>query len=237
MARTYCFNLISGLVFITAFVCLLLVLQWGGTAYPWTEGRIVALFVFSSVVMNLVLGMLVKVPSYHTPFVVLRTVLKAIEAVIMSLWNPNTTVPVWVVCQILFGAGCGMSLQQPIIAVQTVLDIRDVAVGTTLTTSLQPLGSVLLVSIVNSVSWSQLATALAGYASEVDSEMVPWLARRASGLQCRRVRSRLPYKAMTRRWRMYFSPALAWRPRSWGALRWSGEEKRKGAKEDGCQKA
>ncbi|KAK6833205.1 MFS multidrug transporter [Apiospora arundinis] len=106
MARTDCFNLISGLVFITPFVCLLLVLQWGGTAYPWTKGRIVALFVFSSVVLNLVSGMLVKVPSYHTPFVVLGTVLKAIEAVIMSLWNPNTTVLVWVVCQILFGTGC-----------------------------------------------------------------------------------------------------------------------------------
>ncbi|KAJ7182973.1 major facilitator superfamily domain-containing protein [Mycena crocata] len=39
------------LVFIPAIVCLLLVLQWGGSIYPWNDGRIIALFVLFGVLI------------------------------------------------------------------------------------------------------------------------------------------------------------------------------------------
>ncbi|KAI1413436.1 MFS general substrate transporter [Hypoxylon sp. FL1857] len=34
---------------VASIICLLLALQWGGSAYPWNNGRIIALFVFSGV--------------------------------------------------------------------------------------------------------------------------------------------------------------------------------------------
>ncbi|KAF2642701.1 major facilitator superfamily transporter [Massarina eburnea CBS 473.64] len=41
-----------GLVFfITAIVCILLALQWGGSQYPWNSGRIIALFVVFAVLL------------------------------------------------------------------------------------------------------------------------------------------------------------------------------------------
>jgi hypothetical protein len=37
------------LVFLPSMICILLALQWGGTEYPWNNGRIIALFVVGGV--------------------------------------------------------------------------------------------------------------------------------------------------------------------------------------------
>lgn len=39
------FDLYGTLVFLPMIVCLLLALQWGGSKYPWSDGRIIGLFV------------------------------------------------------------------------------------------------------------------------------------------------------------------------------------------------
>ena len=41
------FDPIGTILFIPAIVCLLLALQWGGTKYHWSNGRIIALFIVS----------------------------------------------------------------------------------------------------------------------------------------------------------------------------------------------
>ncbi|MCJ1405002.1 hypothetical protein MMC11_008228 [Xylographa trunciseda] len=45
VARAKQFDIIGTIFFIPAVVCLLLALQWGGATYPWSDGRIIALFV------------------------------------------------------------------------------------------------------------------------------------------------------------------------------------------------
>ena len=39
------FDPLGTITFVPSIVCLLLALQWGGTTYPWSNGRVVALFV------------------------------------------------------------------------------------------------------------------------------------------------------------------------------------------------
>jgi len=39
------FDPIGTVLFVPGIICLLLALQWGGTEYPWSDGRIIALFV------------------------------------------------------------------------------------------------------------------------------------------------------------------------------------------------
>ncbi|RFU29857.1 hypothetical protein B7463_g6471, partial [Scytalidium lignicola] len=39
------------LVFLPGIVCLLLTLQWGGSTYPWNDGRIIALFVVAGILL------------------------------------------------------------------------------------------------------------------------------------------------------------------------------------------
>lgn len=50
-ARLNQFDPIGTSVFIPAVVCLLLALSWGGSKYPWGNGRIIALFVVAGVLL------------------------------------------------------------------------------------------------------------------------------------------------------------------------------------------
>ena len=51
--RSQQFDPIGTSVFIPAIVCLLLALQWGGSKYPWSNGRIIALFVVFGVLVSI----------------------------------------------------------------------------------------------------------------------------------------------------------------------------------------
>lgn len=47
------FDLLGTAFFIPAIICLLLALQWGGTKYPWGNGRIIALFVLFGILVGI----------------------------------------------------------------------------------------------------------------------------------------------------------------------------------------
>ncbi|KAK9489621.1 major facilitator superfamily domain-containing protein [Lipomyces doorenjongii] len=59
-------DIIGTSVFIPAIVCLLLALQWGGTRYAWSNGRIIALFVIFAVLIIIFLGVQVWKGDYAT---------------------------------------------------------------------------------------------------------------------------------------------------------------------------
>ncbi|KAJ7124653.1 major facilitator superfamily domain-containing protein [Mycena crocata] len=50
------FDPLGTIVFIPGIVCLLLALQWGGSRYPWSDGRIIALFVLCGVLITAFVG-------------------------------------------------------------------------------------------------------------------------------------------------------------------------------------
>lgn len=52
MEKLRSFDWIGTVLFVSAIVCLLLALQWGGTQYPWDSGRIIALLVLSGVLFS-----------------------------------------------------------------------------------------------------------------------------------------------------------------------------------------
>ncbi|PLB45070.1 MFS general substrate transporter [Aspergillus steynii IBT 23096] len=45
------FDIIGTIFFIPSIICLLLALQWGGSAYEWSDGRVIALFVLFGVLI------------------------------------------------------------------------------------------------------------------------------------------------------------------------------------------
>ncbi|KAI1125926.1 MFS general substrate transporter [Nemania abortiva] len=237
LQRLMRFDPIGTLIFIPSVISLLLALQWGGTTYPWSNGRIIGLFVvfgvlilaflyvqwhqqenatvpprifrnrtvmagsffafsigsafflfiyyipiwfqavqgvsavnsgirnlpmlLSVVVASLFAGGLITAFGYYTPFMIVGVILAAIGGGLLTTWTPATNTGTWIGYQILFGAGVGLSLQQPLIAVQTVLDIKDVPVGTSVIAFMQTLGGALFVSVGNNVFNNKLVQELA----------------------------------------------------------------------------
>lgn len=50
------FDPIGNIIFLPCVVCILLVLQWGGVTYPWSDGRIIALLVLFSLLLIAFVG-------------------------------------------------------------------------------------------------------------------------------------------------------------------------------------
>lgn len=50
------FDPVGNIFFIAAEICLLLAVEWGGTTYAWSNGRVVALFVLFGVLFLAFIG-------------------------------------------------------------------------------------------------------------------------------------------------------------------------------------
>ncbi|KAI1329159.1 major facilitator superfamily domain-containing protein [Xylariaceae sp. FL0255] len=244
-------------IFIPAIVSLLLALQWGGTMYPFYNGRIIALFVVFGVLIitflfiqwkqqddatvppriikqrsvlaaalyafcigssfflfvyyiptwfqavqsvsavesgirnlplllavvlaSLISGGLVTAFGYYNPFMIFGTVLASIGGGLLTLFHPNISEGKWIGFQIIFGFGIGIGLQQPLIAVQTVLDIKDVPTGTAVVVFAQTIGGALFVSVGNNLFDNKLVQELTKNVPSLNPQEV--IAAGATGLQ------------------------------------------------------
>ncbi|KAI9694023.1 MAG: MFS sugar transporter [Bathelium mastoideum] len=242
------FDIIGTTIFLPAIICLLLALQWGGSKYPWSDGRIIALLVLFGVlaigfaavqvwrqenatvpprvlkqrtvaacawfgacigasffimiyylpiwfqaiksvtatksgIMNLpmILGVVicsviaggsVTALGYYTPFIIGSSVLASIGAGLLSTFKTNTGHSMWIGYQIIFGFGVGMGMQQPLIAVQTVLPKKDHPIGTAIMMFAQTLGGALFISVGQNVFTNRLVSALAAAVPDLDPGIV-----------------------------------------------------------------
>ncbi|CAK5276777.1 unnamed protein product [Mycena citricolor] len=242
------FDPFGTLLFMPAIVCLLLALQWGGSKYPWGNGRIIALFVlfglliitfifiqirkqematvppriikmrsigFSSffafslnssffiiqfylpiwfqaikgvspvksgidniplvlslILASIVVGGLVSKIGYYTPFMLAASVVTAIAAGLISTFTTTTGHAEWIGYQVLFGFGQGFGAQQPLIAAQTVLDLKDVPIGTSIILFLQTIGGALFVSVGQNIFTNTLIKNIARNVPAIDPASV-----------------------------------------------------------------
>ncbi|KAH8891166.1 MFS general substrate transporter [Thozetella sp. PMI_491] len=238
------FDPLGTFLFMPAIICLLLALQWGGTAYPWLNGRIIALFLIagalmagfifiqwweqdlatvppriikkrsiwsaaiftfcanaaflgslyylpiwfqavkhasavdsglmnlgmlgSMIVFTMVGGVGVTALGYYAPFMLISTVLSAIGFGLISKFKPDSSQAEWIGYQVIAGAGLGMGLMQPLMAVQNVLDIKDVPSGTAVIVFMQTLGAALFVSICQNVFTNKLVEYVQEYVPGLD---------------------------------------------------------------------
>jgi len=226
------FDLPGTICFLPGVITLLLALQWGGSTYPWNNGRVIALFVVSGVllisfviiqiwkgeqatvpprvfknrnvwgsawfggclgatffilifylpiwfqaikgvsavksgimnipmvlslvIISIVAGGVVTAFGYYMPFIYASAVFMALGAGLLTTFKVTTAHPEWIGYQVIFGAGVGLGMQQTLMAVQTCLPPRDVAIGTAILMFSQTLGGSLFVSVGQNVFQNQL---------------------------------------------------------------------------------
>jgi MFS family permease len=242
------FDLIGTVLFIPSIVCVLIALQWGGSTYAWSNGRIIALFVvfglcllgfiavqfwkpetatlspsmlanrtvwaaavfaffigsafftavyyipiwfqavkgvdaFESGIRNIPIllavvvgtilsGGLVTKIGYYTPFMIAATVITSIGAGLLTTWDVDTGSGKWIGYQVLTGFGIGLGLQLPLVAIQTVLDAKEIPVATALVMFNQLFGASIFVSVGQSVLTNRLVSHIAATIPNVDARQL-----------------------------------------------------------------
>ena len=108
------------------------------------------------VIMSMIGGIAATVIGYYTPFTLASSVLMAIGGGLLTTFTRETGHSKWIGYQVIFGAGVGFGMQQPLIAAQTVLPKKDIPLGTALTMFSQTLGGAIFVSVAQNVFTNQL---------------------------------------------------------------------------------
>ena len=124
------------------------------------------------VVMTIIGGGVVTTYGYYAPCMILSSVLMAIGAGLLTTLDAESHSSQWIGYQILLGFGVGLGLQQALIAVQTVLPLKDVPSGTAIVIFAQSLGSAVFLSVGQTVFTNSLTAGLKRAAPTLDPKVV-----------------------------------------------------------------
>jgi hypothetical protein len=117
-------------------------------------------------------GQLVGRLGYYTPFTIASSCLMPIGAGLISTFKVDTSTGTWIGYQIILGFGIGLGLQHGPIAVQTVLEPKDVPTGISLVFFCQQLGGAIFVSVGQNVFNTKLISGLTSISKDLDPHMI-----------------------------------------------------------------
>ena len=110
--------------------------------------------------------------GYYTPFAIVGTGLTSVATGLLSTLTPHSSTGRWVGFQLISGFSRGMTMQQPLSAVQAALPKESLAVGNAFLMFSQILGGAIFVSLGQTIFSNQLRPALRHFAPTVDVEAV-----------------------------------------------------------------
>ncbi|KAK5011425.1 hypothetical protein LTR28_003208 [Elasticomyces elasticus] len=128
--------------------------------------------VLGMIVLSIISGVGVSMEGHYTPWMIASSVVMAIGFGLITTLKPDTHSSAWIGYQALGGVGLGLGIQLPLMAAQTVLDMKDVPTGTSLLIFLQTLGGALFVSIGQNVFTNKLVQGLAEHAPGINPRIV-----------------------------------------------------------------
>ncbi|CAJ0553020.1 Ff.00g115320.m01.CDS01 [Fusarium sp. VM40] len=128
--------------------------------------------VLSVVVFAIGGGVGVTAIGYYTPFMIAGSLIMAVGAGLLLLFKVDTPIAMWLGFQIIFGAGAGIGLELPNIAVQTVLSENDMSAGTSLIVFARSLGGAIFVSAGQNVFNSHIISGARSHVQELDPSVI-----------------------------------------------------------------
>ncbi|KAI9663526.1 MAG: MFS sugar transporter [Alyxoria varia] len=112
--------------------------------------------VLGLVILSILSGGAVSALGHYMPFIYLSVLFMSIGGGLLTTFEVTTDHPKWIGYQFIYGAGVGFGMQQSLIAVQTVLPLKDVPIGTATIMFSQTLGGALFISVAQNVFTNQL---------------------------------------------------------------------------------
>jgi hypothetical protein len=100
------------------------------------------------------------------------SILMSVGFGLITTFRPDTDSQRWIGLQALAGVGVGLGMQQPLMAVHTVLNISDIPTGTSVLVFLQTLGGAVFVSIAQNVFTNCLISGLTQYAPGFNPKII-----------------------------------------------------------------
>ena len=167
-----CFSVMFGAAFFVLVFYLPLYFQSVKGASATRSGIDVLPLLLSTVISSVITGSLISVVGYYTPFIISGTILFSIGAGLISTYKVNMSFGKWFGYQVLTGAGVGVGFQVPIIAVQTILPLEDVPVGTACIVFFQSLGGALFVSVGQTVFQNGVIHGTQTFLPDLDSHIL-----------------------------------------------------------------
>ncbi|OGM49400.1 MFS toxin efflux pump [Aspergillus bombycis] len=128
--------------------------------------------VLALVIFSIISGGLVGALGYYTPFMLITPAIAAIGAGLLSTLQANSSAGIWIGYQVVYGAGVGCGLQQPMVAVQGALPPADLPLATVIVVFMQTIGGSIFMSVGQNVFQNQLLRNLATQAPGVDAAQV-----------------------------------------------------------------
>ncbi|KAF7361116.1 DHA14-like major facilitator [Mycena sanguinolenta] len=128
--------------------------------------------ILSLVLASIIGGVAITVVGYYAPFMIVSSAILAVGCGLISTLKVNSGHTKWIPYQFIAGIGIGLGQQQPLLAAQVVLDLKDVPIGTSMIMFAQTLGSALFVSIGENVFENKLVSGLIRNVPDVSPEVV-----------------------------------------------------------------
>jgi hypothetical protein len=121
--------------------------------------RVLAL-VLALVLGSVINGWITYTIGYYTPAMYVSSVVTSIGAGMVTTWKVDTNTQQWIGYQVLYGVGVGFGMQQANLAVQTVLNKKDVPIGASLMCFAQTLGGAIFISVGENIFTNKLKDGL-----------------------------------------------------------------------------
>jgi len=126
----------------------------------------------SAVLASIITGGLITVFGQYAPFLIASAAMSAIGVGLLTTFSVNTSFSHWFGYQVLTGLGVGAGFQVPLMAVQTVLPLEDIPIGTACVIFTPTLGGSLFISVAQTVFQNGVIKGTEKFVPSLDPHML-----------------------------------------------------------------
>jgi hypothetical protein len=125
-------------------------------------------YLVSNTLASIVVGGTITAIGFYTPFMWFSAAIFTVGAGMLYTLQVSSPISHWLGYQLIAGIGAGAGIQIPFIAVQVVLDEKDMPTGNAIAIFFNSLGGAVSISIAQNIFVSTLAKDIARFAPGVD---------------------------------------------------------------------